>query len=56
MIIKLIVAIVICCGLMCWAICAIPKSKEEQLRDDQEQIEYLREYNKKKNQRLVDKH
>lgn len=41
-----IIILLIICSLICYSVCAIPKSKEEQKRDDEAQLEWIKEYNK----------
>ena len=41
-----IIILLIFCSLICYSVCAIPKSKEEQKRDDEAQLEWIKEYNK----------
>ena len=36
-------------GIFCYAIISVPKSKEEQRLDDEEQMEYLKQYREQKN-------
>ena len=39
-----IIFLLIIFSLICYSVCAIPKSKEEQRQDDEAQMKYLKEY------------
>ena len=41
-----IIILLIICSLICYSVCAVPKSIEEQRQDDESQLELIREYNK----------
>lgn len=41
-----IIILLIIFSLICYSVCAVPKSKEEQKRDDEAQWEWIKEYNK----------
>lgn len=45
--------ILIPCALLCWGICAVPKSAEEQRIDDEAQLQWIKEY---RNKRSMVKH
>jgi uncharacterized membrane protein len=38
----IIIGIIVFCVIMCYALCAVPKSAEEQRLEDEEQMEYLK--------------
>lgn len=40
----IIIGIIVFCAFICYAICAVPKSAEEQRLEDKEQMEYLDKY------------
>lgn len=40
----IIIGIIVFCAVMFYAICAVPKSAEEQRLEDEEQMKYLNEY------------
>ena len=41
-----IIFLLIIFSLICYSVCAIPKSKEEQKRDDEAQLEWIKKHNK----------
>ena len=41
-----IIFLLIIFSLICYSVCAIPKSKEEQKQDDEAQLEWIKEHNK----------
>lgn len=44
----IIIGIILFGAFICYAVCAVPKSAEEQRLDDEEQIKYLKEYKNKR--------
>ena len=40
---ELLIIFVLFCALVCVSACMLPKTKEEQMRDDEAQMKYLKE-------------
>ena len=49
----IIIGIILFGAFICYAVCAVPKSKYEQRLEDEEQMQYLKEY---RNKRSMVKH
>ena len=41
-----IIFLLIIFSLICYSVCTVPKSKEEQRQDDEAQLEWIRKHNK----------
>ena len=41
-----IIFLLIIFSLICYSVCTVPKSREEQRQDDEAQLEWIREHNK----------
>lgn len=46
---ELLIIFVLFCALVCVSACVLPKSKEEQILDDEAQMKYLKEIKEKYN-------
>lgn len=44
----IIIGIILFGAFICYAVCAVPKSTEEQRLDDEAQMKYLKEYKNKR--------